>query len=522
MRFLLSLLLVFAVTCVFFHYDVFTDGSLSDTGHKSLTELEADYKNSEKEQERFQKRIDSDVSERNRYIGLANDLKVRGGSSLGSLQTTMISSLSSATKTTLANTVGLTLRAFLSAYGSSSFAGAIESAVSTARSHHGSAESAYNNTNRTDDDDTYMEGYDRFDTANSAIEAWYENGLAADHRNVHVSPGEYWNATDPPNGPTYIKWPGFECPGPCTQEWTTVDAAIDAHHEKCGLPETEPVSRLLDFASQQTILAARSVSDGCGVEWYSCDSNHSSNEAYHRKRTCAKGVWRTRYTDYTNGRERYRAYTCGKPFRHCMPHTNYHKSSTFKDTHSEADDTGSSPPTASTPPPSENPVVSPPPPPTPTPSPTYHACSVHETSVSGDHSLQASCSSTDSNGNYCTVTNFYACDSHTHSYPTPPPTPTPTPPPEPTPTPPPSSLTTVVCGANGWTGCTIQSSDGNACRVDPCDSGCGSYYWSCSTSGVSWHKTSRTCKRTNCGASYTNCTRGDGMCSGGQYTWHKK
>lgn len=180
---------------------------------------------------------------------------------------------------------------------------------------------------------------------------------------------------------------------------------------------------------------------------------------------------------------------------------------------------GSTPPSDSTPP-SENPIVAPPPTPTPPPSPTYHACGVHETSVSGDHSLQASCTSTDSNGNTCTVTSFYACDSHTHSYPTPPPTPTPTPPPEPTPTPP--APTTVACGARGWTGCTIRSSDGNACLVDPCDSGCGSYYWSCSTSGVSWHKTSRTCKRSSCGASYTNCTRGDGTCSGGKYTWHKK
>ncbi|MYA72743.1 hypothetical protein F4Y19_22180 [Candidatus Poribacteria bacterium] len=152
----------------------------------------------------------------------------------------------------------------------------------------------------------------------------------------------------------------------------------------------------------------------------------------------------------------------------------------------------------------------------PPPTPTYHACGVHETSVSGDHSLQSSCSSTDSNGNYCTVTNFYACDSHTHSYPAPPPTPTPTPPPPPT---------TVACGARGWTGCTIRSSDGNACLVDPCDSGCGSYYWSCSSGGVSWHKTSRTCTRSGCGDSYTNCSRGNGTCraphpKGGTYQWH--
>ncbi len=145
MRFLFSFLLVFAVTCVFFHQDVFTDGSLSDTGHKSLAALRADYNNSEKEQDRFQGRINSHVSERNRYIGLANDLKGRGSGSLGSLQTIMISALSSATKTTLANSVGLTLRAFLSAYGSSSLASVIDSAISTAATYHGTAESAYNN-----------------------------------------------------------------------------------------------------------------------------------------------------------------------------------------------------------------------------------------------------------------------------------------------------------------------------------------------------------------------------------------
>ncbi len=56
--------------------------------------------------------------------------------------------------------------------------------------------------------------------------------------------------------------------------------------------------------------------------------------------------------------------------------------------------------------------------PTTTPdSTTYHACGVHEDWQSGDHSLQASCSETDSHGQSCTVTNFYACQSHTHQYP---------------------------------------------------------------------------------------------------------
>ena len=57
---------------------------------------------------------------------------------------------------------------------------------------------------------------------------------------------------------------------------------------------------------------------------------------------------------------------------------------------------------------------------TTTPStPTYHACSVHEDWQSGDHSLQASCSLTNANGDNCTVTNFYACQSHTCVFPEP-------------------------------------------------------------------------------------------------------
>ena len=83
MRFLLSLLLVFAVTCAFFHQDVFTDGSLSDTGHKSVDALKADYTNSEKEQDRFQGLIDGYVSERNRYIGLANAITIETSTLFG-------------------------------------------------------------------------------------------------------------------------------------------------------------------------------------------------------------------------------------------------------------------------------------------------------------------------------------------------------------------------------------------------------------------------------------------------------
>ncbi|MCG9132831.1 hypothetical protein J5I95_14220 [Candidatus Poribacteria bacterium] len=57
---------------------------------------------------------------------------------------------------------------------------------------------------------------------------------------------------------------------------------------------------------------------------------------------------------------------------------------------------------------------------------SFYECQPHQTyscghmdlnNNSSSHALQASCSETDSHGQGCTVTNFYACQSHTHQYP---------------------------------------------------------------------------------------------------------
>ncbi len=57
---------------------------------------------------------------------------------------------------------------------------------------------------------------------------------------------------------------------------------------------------------------------------------------------------------------------------------------------------------------------------------SFYECQSHQTyscghkdlnSNSSSHALQASCSGTDSYGQTCTVTSFYACQSHTHQYP---------------------------------------------------------------------------------------------------------
>lgn len=143
------------------------------------------------------------------------------------------------------------------------------------------------------------------------------------------------------------------------------------------------------------------------------------------------------------------------------------------------------------------PIIEPEEPTNPPSSPSYHSCGNHETSVSGDHSLQASCSASNANGS-CTVSGFYACDGHSHVYPSPPDPPSPT-----------------LCPANSWTGCGSTTSEATTC-------GSGHTYYTCNPSAVSWHTADRTCSRTGCNATYTDCSRGSETkhCLG-KYKWHK-
>ena len=284
MRFLLVLLLISAVTCVFFHQDVFTDGSLSDTGHKTLKALEADYKNSESEQKRLQGRVDTYEEERNRYINLANDLIGADNSSVSSMHSIAVSALSSSYKDKIASRLGLTAQAVLNLFGSSSLESTIESFISTAKTNDGSAWSAYNNTNRT-------EGYD---SANSAIEAWYENGRAADHHNAHVSPGEYLIGTPPPDEPSDIKWPSFSCPdGSCGLSWLLPSSARTAHYAKCGTKD-DPYDKYLKgcykvFYTCNTTETARHKPKDCGLEkWVKTSSGYSKTSCADDYRECTR------------------------------------------------------------------------------------------------------------------------------------------------------------------------------------------------------------------------------------------
>ena len=129
----------------------------------------------------------------------------------------------------------------------------------------------------------------------------------------------------------------------------------------------------------------------------------------------------------------------------------------------------------------------------PAPTLSYHPCKIHLTTVSGDHSYQASCS-TDST---CIATSFYQCQHSSHTYPAP--TPTPTPP------------TTVTCGAASWTGCTTDVSSSTEHQVS-CSG--GHSYWTCGTA-TAWHQ-DRTCTR--CSQTYQNCGNSATACQGSK--WH--
>lgn len=150
------------------------------------------------------------------------------------------------------------------------------------------------------------------------------------------------------------------------------------------------------------------------------------------------------------------SYNCPDKFRECMGHKRDHDESTIlnrKTVHSDTPDSSGTTTTTQQ-------TVAPEPTPTPTPAPSSditYACGVHSgpsSAASSDHStvisgysgsfyecqphtngscghtylmsnasthaLQASCSETNSNGDNCTVTSFYACQTHTHVYPPPP------------------------------------------------------------------------------------------------------
>ena len=267
--------------------------------------------------------------------------------------------------------------------------------------------------------------------------------------------------------------PSFSCPdGSCGLTWSMPSSARMAHFAQCGTLE-DPYDTWLK---------------GCYEVFYTCNTEET---ARHQTKDCGLKKWVRTSQGWSQT-------ACTSDYRECTQNQQLHSTPIVSENRISLCGAGDG----------SSLVVSPTPMPTPTDntpncsgctshcsSPcscstsgtcngtvSYHACGVHETSVSGDHSLQASCSSTDSNGNYCTVTNFYACDGHSHTYPAPP---------------------TVSCGRSA---CTATVSSSTEHRVGPC-SACGKSYWSCGSYASSNESRCRlrTCRYSSCGQSWRLC-----------------
>ncbi|RKU09395.1 hypothetical protein C6501_15380 [Candidatus Poribacteria bacterium] len=298
----------------------------------------------------------------------------------------------------------------------------------------------------------------------------------------------------------------YECEGSCTVKYRTPQEAYSTHLSICGQPDPSNFPRAL------RALHARAAGIGCGDTWYSCDSDFQAKNERHQLRTCTK--------DFINGNP---AVTCGDSFRRCMGQGKDHNTTDYifwvskhddKNQDDADDDDDSTAQNTQTP---DSPT------PTPT-TPSYHACGVHETSVSGDHSLVAanswsgyctthsfyacqandhisvSCSETNGWGHSCNATHYKCDQSPTHTFPT------------------------FSCGRRT---CKQQVSDPNEHRRTCMH---GHQYWSCNPSAVEWHKTRNPCTKLKvrsrwnskrhrwegvwevCNESWARCDRGGRSC----------
>ena len=214
----------------------------------------------------------------------------------------------------------------------------------------------------------------------------------------------------------------YECEGPCDNLFKSPHKALTEHRETCGngkkvdkvvieyisvLPASLP--GIGSYSALVTAeLRTRKVDQGCGRYYYNCPDVPDTE---HQKLTCTKKL---------NGTEE----VCGASFRNCMGHERGHRFSWLETKHSADSST-------------EQQSVAPTPTPTPvlptdlspdcnycttggcSACPTLGACGhTYSPSEASSHSAQASCSGTDSYGNSCTATGFYACQTHTHQFPT--------------------------------------------------------------------------------------------------------
>ena len=249
----------------------------------------------------------------------------------------------------------------------------------------------------------------------------------------------------------------------CQKKFRNYYDAYMTHRKKCGtaesfsqlVRETMHQTHPIDVWSFRIILNDRTVEQGCGKEWYNCDSIHNTMKERHRVRTCKIEI-----PQKGGGTDR-----CKDGFRKCMGHKKDHDKTRWNRNTLHSDDAADESADAGDD--TDN---------TDDSSSAMHACGIHATTVSGSHSRitppcgdsahagyacqissdhktemsgwrgpfyecqphttypcshtdptanqayhapRSSCTQTNANGQSCTVTNFYDCDQHTHVYPAP-------------------------------------------------------------------------------------------------------
>ena len=107
-----------------------------------------------------------------------------------------------------------------------------------------------------------------------------------------------------------------------------------------------------------------------------------------------------------------------------------------------------------------------------------YLCTAAAASDALNHTLQASCSITNANGDSCTVTNFYDCGQHTHVYPVP----------------------VIICARRPCDDVVSRA------REHWVTCSAGHEHWSCHPWHENHHRV-RTCRRTNCGQTWQRCSR---------------
>ena len=278
-----------------------------------------------------------------------------------------------------------------------------------------------------DNGDTYEMGLQRISkyasirSQNSAIA-----NAASDRDKFHAEYARRWQHKYSPSNPvppkinesTQVSIPllGADCANACGTFY--YDSQSVSYYSGFSGGISAPLGSVPNYARSYHQTTCRGTAS-CGVDYWTCEGNESGGTARHQLRTC-----KIQGRQWNSGTSSYDTVTCNMKYRNCdnpggrcfngssagnHPHNDSPATTVTDNTPNCQDCTShcSSPCSCSNSGTCNGTVSTPPP-------PSYHACGVHETSVSGDHSYQASCSSTNANGT-CTGMGFYAC-SHSHSY----------------------------------------------------------------------------------------------------------